>query len=141
MSTETKLLIVLVGLVGVIAQVALLIPNNAVVSKLGGSTPGIPAKMASSTSISVGPSVNGITLFDTSATSSCSARFISTQSQPINLYFATDTINDLVTPFETRGFQQAASTTVVYDAATWGCGKVKAFGFTSTTTITTGRSE
>ena len=131
-----SLAIVLLGLVTLVVVLPRKEP-----SRLGGQLPGIPAKFASSTAMSVGPSVGGTVLFSTSATSSCSARFISTQSQPINLYFATDTINDTVAPYELRGFQQAASTTVVYDADTWGCGGVKAWGFAATTTITIGRSE
>lgn len=89
----------------------------------------IPASLATTSLMSVGPQ-NATTLM---ATSSCTARIITTYGNPIMLTFS-DYLNQ--SPTATFGHLQAASTTVVYDAGEVGCGLVKAYGYTASTSIT-----
>ena len=72
------------------------------------------------------------------ATSSCTARIISTTGvSGITLTF---TDNQGAVPTSITGFYQAASTTVAYDSALYGCGAVKAFsGIAQTITVSDAR--
>lgn len=63
-------------------------------------------------------------------TTSCTNRVITTAGQPIMLTF-----NDAL-PTATFGHLQSASTTIVYDGGQFGCGKIKAYGYIASTTIT-----
>ena len=93
---------------------------------------GLPATVATSSIASVG--TTAISLF---ATSTCSARIISTQAQAIMLTFS-DYAGQ--TPTATFGHWQAASTTQAYDSGQYGCGLVKAYSFaTQTITVTESR--
>ena len=98
----------------------------------GASAPsGLMSTVATTSLMGVGPSLNGITtLF---ATSSCTARIITTYANPIMLTFS-DYAGDL--PTGVFGHLQAASTTSVYDSGLYGCGRVRAYGFVATTSIT-----
>lgn len=77
--------------------------------------PGLPATVASSSVETVGTA--SLTLI---ATSSCSARIITTYAQPIMLTF-----RDTDTPTGLFGHLQAASTTIAYSSSQFGCGKIK----------------
>lgn len=91
-------------------------------SHVFGSAPsGLPATVATTSNPAV--SNTGITLF---ATSSCSARVITTYASPVMLTFS-DYAGQ--TPTGTFGHLQAASTTVAYDSGQYGCGLVKVFSF------------
>lgn len=90
---------------------------------------GVPATVATSSLMSVGPS-NAVTL---TATSSCNARIVTTYANPVMLTFS-DYLGQ--SPTATFGHLQAASTTVVYDSGVYGCGLMKAYGYTASTSIT-----
>lgn len=107
------------------------------------STPGnLPVTVATSSIRSVGKQET-IELF--AETKTCGSRIISTAGQAIKLSMevatttgggpghfgvASTTINGVT------GFAQLASTTEVYPADEYGCPRVHAFGYESTTTIT-----
>ena len=96
---------------------------------LAGAPTGLPASVATTSLMVVGP-LSANTLI---ATSSCAARIITTYANPIMLTM-TDRIGQ--TPTGSFGILQLASTTVVYDSGQYGCGLVKAYGFTASTSIT-----
>lgn len=83
----------------------------------------IPAVVAT-TSVA-GVTTSASTIF---ATSSCTGRVISTRESAIMLTFSD---NQGQVPTGLYGHVQAASTTVAYDAGTYGCGAFKAFSFTA----------
>lgn len=87
-------------------------------TSLGSAPPGAPAWVASSTAPTVPVNVATTII----ATSSCSARIISTGQTTAMLTFADD-----FTPTGSFGVWQAASTTVAYDSGLYGCGEVKAW--------------
>jgi hypothetical protein len=89
---------------------------------------GLQANVASTTLESAPTAV--ATIF---ATSSCSARVITTGTNDIRLIFS-DYAGQA--PSVTFGHLQLASTTVSYDSGIYGCGKVSAFGYGGGTTIT-----
>lgn len=84
-----------------------------------------PARMATSSTIQVGPQQNK-TLFALNA--SCASRTIGTAGQGIMLAF-----DGVMTPGAAVGFWQAASTTVTYPASETGCAAVTAYAAASTT--------
>src|SRR3569832_1978347 len=87
---------------------------------LGASTPGLSARLASSTA-----EIAGTTPTNIAATSTnCSARIITTTSQAVMLTFS-DVAGQ--TPTATYGHYQAGSTTVAYVSGLYGCGLIKAF--------------
>ncbi len=84
--------------------------------------PGLQATVATSSNPAVGTTAR--ILF---ASSTCSARIVTTYASPVMLTFA-----DLgVAPTATYGHLQAASTTVAYDSGQYGCGQVKVYSFVS----------
>lgn len=103
----------------------------------GASTPGnVVAGVATSTAVSVGPQNNVWTGFGTTtreSASNCSARIISTTGDGIMISFGTVSSTTLS---QTRGHIQAASTSVAYNAETYGCGYLTVRGQNSSTTIT-----
>lgn len=98
---------------------------------------GQPAYVATSSAKTLGPTIglNGY-LFGTSTISetryNCSARVITTTAQPIMLSFSTQSSTTLSGMI---GHLQAASTTIVYDSGTYGCGYWTGYAF-GTTTVT-----
>ena len=93
------------------------------------SPPGLPATVATSSQAAV--STTAIPLI---ATSTCSARIITTFASPVMLTFS-DYANQ--TPTGVFGHLQAASTTVAYDSGQYGCGLVKGYSFASQTITVT----
>lgn len=83
----------------------------------------LPATVATSSPSAV--TTTARTIF---ATSTCATRVISTRESAITLTFSD---NQGVTPTATYGHVQAASTTVAYDAAQYGCNAFKAYSFTA----------
>lgn len=98
-----------------------------------GAPSGLPAMVATTSNPGIGPTA--LTLFATST--NCAARVITTYANP-----AMFTFSDYAgqTPTATFGHLQLASTTVVYDSGQYGCGLVKAYGYTATTSITVSES-
>lgn len=106
-------IILSIGIIVLILVVALSLNQNLQVAQ-GGAFPGGRTQLASSTNFAVtGGAVSVLT-----ATSSCTSRVVSTESQGIRITFGDRAGN---TPSATQGHWQAASTTVVYDAETTGC--------------------
>lgn len=100
--------------------------------KASGAAPqGMRTLVASSTvKANVGTSTP-VTIF---SGSSCAGRAITTVGEPIMFTIASSTdLDQTVVPTATFGHLQAASTTVMYDAGTWGCDVWQAFGYASTT--------
>jgi hypothetical protein len=101
-----------------------------------GSAPsGLAATQRVATSTQVGPG-NATKVF--SASPNCAARLIRTQSSDIYILFADPTNGDLAstTLSGVASFTQAASTTVSYDGALYGCGAVYIKSPTASTTLT-----
>ncbi len=95
-------------------------------------TQGIIPKVVSTTVMPVGP-LQALTLVATS--SACTGRVISTASTSVMLSF-----QDGFTPTITnsKGSWQAASTTISYDNANFGCGAISAVAYASSSvTVTT----
>lgn len=96
--------------------------------------PSIPAQIATTSILAVGPS-NNMYAFGTTTRESaygCAARVISTDFQPVRISFASLSSTTLSTSV---GVYQAASTTVAYDASVYGCGYVTVRGLNASTTI------
>lgn len=93
-------------------------------------TQGIVPKVATSSTIQVGPQ-NVVTVVP--ANTACVSRTISTLSQTIMLSFSSTLV-----PSASQGLLQATSTTVAYDNGAYGCGAVTAFATASTTITTVG---
>lgn len=93
---------------------------------------GLPSTQTMATSTQVGPQAN-VTIDPASA--NCASRIVGTQAQPIMLIFADPTNGDIssTTLSQSRGFIQAASTTVAYDAGIYGCGRMVGYAAASTT--------
>lgn len=84
---------------------------------------GLPATIATTSALTV-----TTTPILAIATSSCSARIISTTASPIMIGF-TDAQGFV--PSGVQGFLQAASTTVAYDSGQYGCGAVRIYSYVS----------
>ena len=102
-----------------------------------GSAPiGLAATQQVATTTEVGPEAT-VTLFANRG-QNCSARIVSTingDGQSITLLFADTTNNDVssTTLSGVIGHFQAASTTVMYDGGLYGCGRMTAQAYSSTT--------
>ncbi len=118
--------------IGVLAIILAMMALTAVLlsQKVGASAPsGLPATVATTSANAV--STTATSLF---ATSTCSARIITTRAQPVMLTFS-DYAGQ--TPTGSFGHLQPASTTVAYDSGQYGCGLVKAYAYgVDTITIT-----
>lgn len=131
--------ILLSGVIGAILAVllfAFLVGFGQSAPAYASTTSGLPARVATSSTIFVGPNLvtattSRTTLFTADGT--CVTRVISTVGQPILLSF--DNVSS-TTPNGATGFIQAASTTVAYDSGQYGCGLVSAYGYSASTTIT-----
>jgi hypothetical protein len=120
------------GLVILAILAAVYLFRAPVTGVLGSAPAGLEGTVATSSLLNV--SSTAITLI---ATTSCSARIITTTASPIMLTFSD---YNGQTPTFQLGHLQAASTTVVYDSGQWGCGLVKAYAFnTGTITFTSVR--
>ena len=124
----TKTNSLLYGIVIALVLTIVYLMGSQVSRVFAGAPSGIPATIATSSLMMVG-STSPVTLI---ATSSCSARIITTYATPVTLTF-TDYLAQ--SPTATFGHLQAASTTVVYDSGQYGCGKVKAYGFEQNSAI------
>ena len=112
-----------VGIVLVIAMSGYLVfkAGERAVS-LGGALAGSEAKIATSTTSNLG-AAGATALFSTST--GCTSRIITTTPiAPIRLTFRDDDV-----PTATFGHIQAASTSVAYDSAIYGCGRWEAFSW------------
>lgn len=85
------------------------------------SPPGLPATIATTSPMAVTTTPSLVM-----ATSSCSARIITTTASPIMIGFSD--IQGFL-PSGTQGHLQAASSTVAYDSGQYGCGAVRVYSF------------
>ena len=128
---------IIIGLGAILALLALLVTQYEDSGPaLGGSTPGTPSTLATSSIKAIGPQVN-IELF--SSNNSCTSRVISAQTQPVMLAFGDDTGTGGISSTslsQTIGHIQAGSSTVSYDSSIYGCGRWFGFAGVSTTIST-----
>jgi len=123
---------VLMGIIlGMIALTAMLLTQIS----LGSAPSGLPATVATSSTITVGPhkpntASSTVSVF---VKSGCSSRVISTRETAIELRFSNTMFSSTtVNPAANAGIHQLASTTVVYDSGQYGCGFVSVFGYATT---------
>ena len=100
---------------------------------LSSAPSGLPANVSTSSVALVGPTTDRKFLNIIATSTNCSARIITTFDRPINLLFSDYAGQN---PTVTYGHFQATSTTVEYDGGIYGCGLVRAFGITASSTIT-----
>lgn len=96
---------------------------------------GLSTTVAVATTTAVGPQEKK-QLF---SVSNCNSRVVSTVASAVMLTFADPSNGDVssTTLSGVTGHLQAASTTVVYDSGLYGCGRVFAYAFASSTITTT----
>lgn len=117
-----------IGLGVIIALIILTAMLFTQVNSVNGSAPpGLPAFVSSSSNQTIASTAR--LLF---ATSSCSARTISTRAEPLMLGFG-----EFVgfVPSAITGVYQAASTTVTYDSGQYGCGAVRVISGTVNSSV------
>lgn len=121
---------ILVGLIFLLALVGVysLTAQKSGGGVLGGFQDGIVNTVATSSELTVG--TTAITVL---ATSTCASRSISTTGKAIMVTFS-DYANH--TPTASFGYLQGASTSVMYDANSYGCGRWKVYGFDAGSSIT-----
>ena len=102
---------------------------------LAGAPTGLPTTVSVATTTAVGPQQN-IQLF---SASSCNSRIVSTVASAVMLTFEDPSNGDVssTTLSGVKGHLQTASTTVAYDSGLYGCGRVFAYAFASSTITTT----
>lgn len=133
MNKVTKTIISIIA-VGVLVVCAYIIGKDSPQLSIGSAPPGLASLVATSSSVDV--SATAATLFGESLMN-CSARIVSTDGNAILLAFEGTTtyagsgnsgygISSTTVTSGREGHVQAASTTVVYDAALYGCGAVTA---------------
>lgn len=112
----------------VVALVALVLFASSGQGTFGGDATQIPGRIATTSTIQLGPQENKI-VFATST--NCTSRIVASKAVILMLNFTgafgTSTLNGM------DGHPQAASTTEVYDAGQFGCGTVVGFAYSSTT--------
>lgn len=114
-------------LIGVLLAIVALLGGTAT---LGSVTGGTPATVATSTFQAVVAATPEL-LFATST--SCSSRIITTQTNPVRLTFSDFTGQR---PTSAGGVFQAGSTTIAYEAETYGCNAVYVYPYgTDTLTV------
>ena len=119
----------IVVILAAIALTAFLVFQNA--SKVEGAAfTGLSTTIATTTN----PSVGTTALVIIATSTNCASRIITSRAAPLMLTFS-DYNN--ATPTATFGHLQPASSTVVYDSGLWGCGKVKAYAYTTDTITVT----
>lgn len=120
---------------GFLATLALVLFISQHARKAVGSAPsGLPATVASSTSMTVEniltlPRVGSVIAATSTA---CSSRIVTTKAQPIVLVFSQ---NQNRAPSNLIGHLQVASTTIAYDGGIYGCGQIRAVAYDATSTI------
>lgn len=95
----------------------------------------IPAHIQTATTTTVGTDTV-VTLFADQTSATCKSRVITTNNNGILLSFGDLTGFGSTTLAVGAGHYQAASTTVAYDSALYGCGLVSALGLTASGTVT-----
>lgn len=122
----------------VLAGVLLVKPTA---TALGGAFTGTSAYLQSAATTSVnsftGTTTPAVTLFSAKTDGSCKSRVVSVPgTSPIVISFGDTSILSSTTLSTISGVLQAASTTVTYDGELYGCGRMTARAW-ATTTVTT----
>ena len=126
-----------IGIIAIILFLVILFSlNNKSGLRLGSAPSGLNASLAIATTTVVGSQENK-TIF--SLNPQCTSRVIGTAAQAILVIFGDPTNGDVSSTTLTGsiGFTQAASTTIMYDSGTYGCGRWSAYGYASSTITTT----
>lgn len=140
MNPITALLAVLAGAAMTLTSMLLALQMTPVPMSFGAAGEGIQARVASSSTWTVGPQETKVWFYgNNSQTGSvCAARIISTTGNDIAITFsgtssstATSTLSSTVA----SGNIQLASTTVAYDGSVYGCGYLGFRGYGATSTI------
>ncbi len=123
---RNKLAVAILSLAVFIAGFLVHTPSTA---KFGSATPGLPAVYGIATTTLVGPQQ----IFQIFASSQCTARVVSTAGSAITLIFFDPSGGDIssTTISGSKGIWQGSSTTVAYDSGIYGCGRVFAYSFAS----------
>ena len=118
----------------VVAIIVVFVVKSFVVQPTGQAPSGVTASLATSTVATVGPD-EALTVFP--IRKNCSSRIITTVGEPIRLSFGEigDYTVASTTLSGTLGHTQSASTTVVYDSGTYGCGRWSILGIDASSTI------
>lgn len=95
----------------------------------------LPTHIQSATTTTVGPDTV-VTLFADQTSATCKGRLVTTNNDAINISFDDVTGFGSTTLAEGVGHYQAASTSVMYDSALYGCGLTTALGLTASGTVT-----
>lgn len=131
-SLTTPITLLALGIL-VLAGVLLFKPLH---TAIGGAFTGTSAYLQTATTTAVGPDTVK-TLFAAKTDGSCKSRVVTTQgTSAIMLSFGDTTGFGSTTIGGTAGHLQAASTTEVYDGELYGCGRVTAFAWASSTLTT-----
>lgn len=120
---KQSLPIAFVAIVGIAVALAFYVMGLKEKMAFSSAPSGIPATVTAMNSYTVTTSALQI-----AATSTCSARIVSTTASPIMLGF---TAKAGTTTTATVGLLQAASTTVAYDSGIYGCNQLSAYSFAS----------
>lgn len=100
---------------------------------LGSAPPGLPATMATTSSLVIGPpGATQLTSFLLATSSTCATRIVSTPENEIYLGF-TGAFGTTSLSIGRSGIFQATGTTVVYDSGQYGCGTLTAISSATTT--------
>ena len=105
-------------------------------SQLGGTPGNLPAYVATTSTLHILKSEARVLFATTSPQILCAARVVSTTGEPILITLSDD--SRVATSAPNIGILQSASTTVSYEATTYGCGKMTVInaGAAATTIIT-----
>ena len=117
--------------VAVVALIALFYSTSQ--PAVGSGYIGWPVHLQTATTTTVGPDTN-VTLFADAA--DCKSRVVSTRGSAIVVSFGDTAGYGSTTMALSDGHLQAASTTVAYESGTYGCGRMTALGYSSTTITT-----
>ena len=118
---------------GAMLLTAFLIFQQGVRPAFASAPSGLPATVATTSQQTVVPGSLNVSNF-VFATSSCSARIVTTLAAPVMIGFSD---RQGFTPTALLGHVQAASTTVAYDSGIYGCEAMRIYSFsTSTITVT-----
>lgn len=128
MKNNTNIVLAIIAIIALIGLV--LVSNKDRILQSG--FVGMPSHLQVATTTATGPDLV-VTLF--SDTENCKSRTISTVASALMLTFGDPVNGDLAstTLNGTAGHLQPASTTVSYPSDEFGCGRVSAYGFSSTT--------
>ena len=112
-----------------LAAIALILWASQMEKAQGGAPSGLYSTISTTSQVTVGGTSRTIMATSTN----CASRIISTKASAIMLAFTDDNIGGAsgvpFTPSAVIGHLQAASSTVVYDGALYGCNAIKAYGY------------